>query len=557
MITCVRKLAFFFLSAVLLLPSCDSLRSRRAAATLDDVETYINERPDSALAVLRALDSATTLCGREQRARAALLHSMALDKCYIDLQTDSILFPAVSYYRRHGSPDEKLRTCYYLGRLQYNAGEYQEAIVTYTEALTLTDYASDSKYIGFVNQAIADTYAATYQESESFPYLDRAYEAFLQIPDQRLAKLTLYKKAVALTKQKVWSEADSLYNYLLTHLEGIEALESHITADYALHKVLFSTDYAQEAADMFAAANNGSGAMRSANLWAAYAFCLSRKGETEQANEVFKQLDEVYPDEKRVLYWRVLMEKDAGQYREALDDYQKVIAYQDSVVSVQLNHSTLLAQKEFFENRELLARQSARRRAFSLWLVFLLACLLAGMGLMLHLGRIRRSQRENARLLQLIETVRRQAVSTGEQQTVLQHQFLLLFQDFFSTLGKICADYEEGKIDGRNASDRAILRRLDRIIWDFTGKGGNHDEFDRLLDKHLNNVMSNFRRDFPRMRAQAYYLVGYIFAGLDMQTIGVLMGVDLDALYARKHRIKSEIAKSSSPERSRYLELFH
>ena len=72
-----------------------------------------------------------------------------------------------------------------------------------------------------------------------------------------------------------------------------------------------------------------------------------------------------------------------------------------------------------------------------------------------------------------------------------------------------------------------------------------------------NNIMSDFRRDFPKMRAQAYYLVGYIFAGLDMQTIGVLMGVDIDALYARKHRIKSEISKSSSPEKSRYLELFH
>lgn len=551
-----RRICILLFSTLLLTVACDPLQRQRTAAVLDDIESYINERPDSALAVLRGLDS-KVVRKRALRARAALLHSMALDKCYIDIQSDSILFPAVSYYSRHGSPDEKLRTQYYLGRLQYNAGKYQEAIVTYTEALALTDHASDYKYIGFVNQAIADTYAATYQESDSFPYLDHAYEAFLQIPDQRFAKLTLYKKATALTKQKVWSEADSLYSYLLTHPEGIEELESQITADYALLKVLSNPDDAQEAADMFAAANNGSGAMRSANLWAAYAFCLSRKGETEQAVEIFRQLDEVYPGEKRVLYWRVLMETDAGRYREALDDYQKVIAYQDSLVSIQLNHSTLLAQKQFFEKRELLARQLAQRRVFLLWLSVFLACFLAGTGVILHRRRIRRSQHENARLQQLIETVRRQVVTTGEEQTFLRHQFSLLFQDFFNTLGKICADYEEGKIDGRDASDRAVLRRLDRIIWDFTGKGGDHEEFDRLLDKHLNNIMSDFRRDFPKMRAQAYYLVGYIFAGLDMQTIGVLMGVDIDALYARKHRIKSEITKSSSPEKSRYLELFH
>ena len=68
--------------------------------------------------------------------------------------------------------------------------------------------------------------------------------------------------------------------------------------------------------------------------------------------------------------------------------------------------------------------------------------------------------------------------------------------------------------------------------------------------------MTHFRADFPKMRESAYYLAGYIFAGLDMQTISVLMGVDVDALYARKHRIKTEITKSTVPDKARYLEYF-
>lgn len=544
------------LIALALLAACGPSPRQRTAAVLDDVESYINERPDSALAVLRALDS-TAVRGRALRARAALLHSMALDKCYIDLQTDSILAPAVSYYASHGSPDEKLRTQYYLGRLQYNAGEYQAAIVTYTEALALTDRATDYKYIGFVNQAIADTYAATYQESESFPYLDRAYEAFLQVPDQRLAKFTLYKKAKALTKQRVWDDADSLYRFLLAYPEGIEMQEPHIMADYALHKVLSSPDNAQEAAKLFAAANNGSGAMRSANLWAAYAFCLAKTGEEAQAESLFQQLADTYPTDKRTLFWKSLIKADSGNYKGALEEFQEVMFYQDSLMRNQLNHSTLAAQKEFFEYHALVAQHAARSRTQLLWGVILLSCIIVGLILAILRRRIWRQQRDNARLQQTIDTVNRQLACAGEEHTVLKQQLNFLFQDYFSTLGKICADYEEGKIDGRNASDRSVLRRLDRIIWDFTGKGGDHEEFERLLDKHLNHVMSDFRRDFPKMRTQAYYLVGYIFAGLDMQTISVLLGVDVDALYARKHRIKAEISKSSSPRRSRYLELFH
>lgn len=543
------------LLALALLVSCGSgLRSRTVAA-LDDVETYINERPDSALMVLRALDS-TAVRGRALRARMALLHSMALDKCYIDLQTDSILAPAVSYYGRRGTPDEKLRTQYYLGRLQYNAGEYREAIVTYTEALALTDRATDYKYIGFVNQAIADTYAATYQESESFPYLDRAYEAFLQVPDSVLAKLTLYKKARALTKQKLWSEADSLYCFLLANPEGIETMVSRLKADYALHLVLRSTDNAEKASSLFAEANDGSGAMRSANLWAAYAFCLSRTGEGVQASDIFRQLAEVFPEEKQVLFWRGLMEQDGGRYREALKDYEEVVAYQDSVVILQLNHSTLAAQKEFFEYHALVSQHETRRRTQILWSVILLFCLVVGMLIAFSRQRIRRQQKDNARLQQMIETVNRQLASAGAGHTVLRQQLNLLFHDYFSTLGKICADYEEGLLDKSHSSDRAVLRRLDQIIWDFTGKGGDHEAFEQLLDRYLDNIMSDFRADFPKMRDQAYYLVGYVFAGLDMQTISVLMGVDIDALYARKHRIKSEISKSSSPRKSRYLEWF-
>ena len=68
------SLTVFFLAVAL--SSCDS---RQTAATLNDVETYIQQRPDSALATIRAIDT-TTLTSRGLRAHYALLHAMALDK---------------------------------------------------------------------------------------------------------------------------------------------------------------------------------------------------------------------------------------------------------------------------------------------------------------------------------------------------------------------------------------------------------------------------------------------------------------------------------------------
>ena len=59
--------------AAFLLASC---ACRQTAATLNDVGTYIKERPDSALAIIHAIDT-TTLTTPKLRAHYALLHAWA------------------------------------------------------------------------------------------------------------------------------------------------------------------------------------------------------------------------------------------------------------------------------------------------------------------------------------------------------------------------------------------------------------------------------------------------------------------------------------------------
>ena len=90
---------FNLLLAALFLASC---ANHQTAATLNDVETYIQARPDSALATICAIDT-TTLTTRSLRAHYALLHAMALDKNWIDTTDVNVVMPAVVYYDRHPS----------------------------------------------------------------------------------------------------------------------------------------------------------------------------------------------------------------------------------------------------------------------------------------------------------------------------------------------------------------------------------------------------------------------------------------------------------------------
>ena len=103
---------------------------------MDIAENLIETQPDTALSILSAIDK-SHLGDKEERARYALLMSMALDKNYIDTTSFAVLQPAIDYYLKHGTPDEKLRTLYYQSCIYRNRGDDGNAMASCIEALNL------------------------------------------------------------------------------------------------------------------------------------------------------------------------------------------------------------------------------------------------------------------------------------------------------------------------------------------------------------------------------------------------------------------------------------
>lgn len=117
--------ACLWILGFLILLSCSTFDVRNR---LNDIESYIMDRPDSALAVLDTMDR-SLLTTERLRAHHALLHAMALDKNYIDVTDDSIARIAVDYYSRKGPKKYEARALYYLGNTYYYASEYGKAIL--------------------------------------------------------------------------------------------------------------------------------------------------------------------------------------------------------------------------------------------------------------------------------------------------------------------------------------------------------------------------------------------------------------------------------------------
>ena len=112
--------------------------------TLAQVESYIEERPDNALVVLQGIDN-EELANDEERAKHAVLLSMALDKNYIDKTDFEVLQPAIDYYEDNGSATDKLRTYFYQGRIYQNAGDNDSAMECFIIALSEGAASEDTK----------------------------------------------------------------------------------------------------------------------------------------------------------------------------------------------------------------------------------------------------------------------------------------------------------------------------------------------------------------------------------------------------------------------------
>ena len=99
------------------------------AIKLDHIHEVITANPEDALPMLDSID-AQQLTSSKLRAKYSLLYSVALDRSYIDITTDSIIAPALKYYSHRGTPDGQCATYYYAARIYENAGDLEKAMMS-------------------------------------------------------------------------------------------------------------------------------------------------------------------------------------------------------------------------------------------------------------------------------------------------------------------------------------------------------------------------------------------------------------------------------------------
>ena len=162
--------------AILVVIGACSHTPQTALDAMDRAESLMEQHPDSALAILETVNP-KSLRSKADKARRSLLTTMAVDKNYIDTTDFRILQPALDYYLSHGTPDQRLKTRYYEGRIRMNQGDDNKALEAFLRASEDSAACCDSLALArlYMNQGIIfyrqnsiKSYLTTTQKAEQF-----------------------------------------------------------------------------------------------------------------------------------------------------------------------------------------------------------------------------------------------------------------------------------------------------------------------------------------------------------------------------------------------------
>lgn len=231
-----RTICCIITLTTLLLAGCNSLPAGHIANAFNEVESCINVRPDSALVLLQRIDT-TTLMSPAVKARYALLKTMALDKSFMNITAPGLLDPAVSWYTKFGSADEKLKVHHYQGRIQQDLGNLQAAIIAYSRAEKYVDKAQDKHAVGVLYAAIGSVYTSVYNREQELLYKEKASTVFNQADDPMYGS-SLGSLALAYQNKKEWALADSLYRIGITASDAYPQAQNSYILEYARMKLL-------------------------------------------------------------------------------------------------------------------------------------------------------------------------------------------------------------------------------------------------------------------------------------------------------------------------------
>ena len=461
------KRLLFILALTLTLVACN--RHSEHWATITAMERIIEERPDSVLNVLQAIDT-DELVGDEEPAKHALLLSMALDKNYIDKTDFEVLQPAIDYYEDNGSATDKLRTYYYQGRIYQNAGNDALAMEAFVKALDKGAESNDKLTKARTLVAQSTIYYSLMKWDNVYDVSGEAANYYFELGRVNNYVLSLLRCISGCLQNNNYSEAIELLDKCYQYIEDLP--ESTVSEIYSYNLLCLSMsddkecvrrvidEYIEQVAD--------------SNIdYLAIAGAYTDIGAYSDAENIAQKIDvNTLKDDYRVLkYYATLLKiyEHKGDFKSAYEAYIKFNELNDKIVfSIFESDTQFIVEKYALELQN--TKEKENRQKIIIIGIALVSILIS---IVIYIrGRLK------YRIIQQTH---------AEQEA---ERYRLLYEQM---------EYEKDNLsellshnnDLDNNIRRIIAQRIELLNKFFTVYITNNSEISRKVDKELDELLAN------------------------------------------------------------------
>ena len=527
--------------AIQLLPGCAPSPER---SRLEHIESIIDEHPDSAMALLDSVDTASLRSDRD-RALYDLLYNLALYKSFNDSLNERALKSAVDVFTDYDDHSRTSRSLYLLGNLQMNQGNPGNAAISFIKGIEQATNCKDYFNEGLCSKSLSDLYGDFYDTKRQLAYAKQATNAFAQAHRHDWALYSMIDIATAHNNCMNFDSSMVISRKVLSDPKAFSDSTLMAFASETLALGAFATNQDSLSAFYYADAIRYDRTTLKPNDTEVVQILSAKSDSIAISKENLSLLNEFIKDNKenKTIH---SVHADRGNYKEAYEALNEYRKKQDLFISNIVTRSVDYYVEEYRDNQSRLL--SAKHEAdHKMWLISSGSVTIILIVLGLYKNKRNRLEREV--LIRKASFLANDIDKQNQKISLFSNHIKELLDDKFKNIEYLCSTYQEN-------NSKQTAERIMELITSFNSDESLFNKIEFNINSNSDNLLVDLKAELPNIKDLDYKLYVYTILGFSGTSIALMLNKNRDVIYNRKSRLKAKL-KSLSPEKSeRFLSKF-
>lgn len=518
---------------------------------LDDLESAIEQNPDSVLSVLSAYQLPST-APESQKALYNYLLTYARYKCFIDETDDSRIRQAAEYYLNHDKSERKALSQYLLGIIQKNRGELGSAAITLTQAAEFCKRQSLYLYEGFCRRGLSSIYNTFFNHQKELLHAKEEYQAFKKTGQDEwmnigaldilcaLCNSAQHEKSLSMAKRLYYNCLSQNDKHIAAHAISIAGRSSSSLGRYT------------ESVKYFIAALMLIGELPELHDWQIFMVSLSHIPNDSINSSDLNLISSLNPLTTKQQPFDVLYQQ--GRYKEAYEALEIYRSEQDKMLSLISSEDVSTSLYKYAETLETqrIEKERVEKLSISAVIVFLIVMIIFGITWFRH--RLKKKQRDNDDLISRANGLISELNLQQRQNIMLTDSVKELLSQKFETVDSLCLQYYE--THGTALERKRIIAEVESQIMKIGRDPQTINDLEDFVNHYADNLISKFRLEIPNLKDDEVRFFMYTVIGFSARSISLFLDDKVENIYNRKSRLKSKIKNSDSASKVLFLSYF-